>query len=69
MKEILHYKGYTASVHFSVTDGVFYGKIVGIDDLVSFEGASEEGLKGSFIEAVDDYIETCKQIVKKPNET
>jgi predicted HicB family RNase H-like nuclease len=34
----LQYKDYIASIHFSSEDGVFYGKILGIDDLVSFEG-------------------------------
>lgn len=62
MKEILQYKGYVASCHFSAADKVFYGKINGIDDLVSFEGASEDELKNSFIEAVDDYVDACKQI-------
>jgi hypothetical protein len=34
MKEILQYQGYEAFIQFSVADGVFYGKILGIDDLV-----------------------------------
>jgi predicted HicB family RNase H-like nuclease len=67
MKEILQHKGYMASIQFSDKDDVFYGKILGIDDLVSFEGASEDELKNSFIEAVDDYVDTCKQIGKGPN--
>jgi predicted HicB family RNase H-like nuclease len=62
MKESLQYKGYVASIHFSTADKVFYGELLGIDDLVSFEGMSEEELKRSFIEAVDDYLEMCKQI-------
>jgi predicted HicB family RNase H-like nuclease len=56
MKEILQYKEYRACVHFSVNDEVFYGKIPGIDDLVSFEGASVKELKKAFQEAVEDYI-------------
>ena len=40
MNDVLEYKGYYASVHFSSEDDVFYGKIVAIDDLVNFEGAS-----------------------------
>ena len=69
MNDILQYKDYLASVHFSSEDDVFYGKILGINDLVSFEGASVKELKKAFQEAVEDYLETCKQICKEPNKT
>src|SRR6186713_2693849 len=69
MNDILQYKDYYASVHFSAEDEIFYGKILGINDLVSFEGSSVKELKKSFHEAVDDYLETCKEIGKEPNKT
>jgi predicted HicB family RNase H-like nuclease len=65
MKDVLLYKDFTGSVHFSADDEVFFGKIEGIDDLVSFEGKSVVELKTAFEEAVDDYIELCKEIGKK----
>lgn len=37
MNDILEYNGYYAMVHFSAEDDVFYGRIIGINDLVSFE--------------------------------
>ena len=69
MNDILQYKDYVASIHFSSVDEVFYGKILGIDDLISFEGASVKELKKSFQEAVEDYLETCKELGKDPNKT
>jgi predicted HicB family RNase H-like nuclease len=69
MNDILQYKGYYASLHFSSEDEVFYGKILGIDDLVNFEGASVKELKKAFHEAVEDYLETCEQLGKEPNKT
>lgn len=69
MNDVLQYKDYLASIQFSSEDEVFYGKILGIDDLVSFEGSSVKELKKAFQEAVEDYIETCKQIGKEPNKT
>jgi len=56
----LHYNGYLGSVSFSEQDGVFYGKIEGIDGLVNFEGASVDELIGAFHEAVDDYVAYCE---------
>jgi predicted HicB family RNase H-like nuclease len=69
MNDVLQYKDYLASIHFSSEDEVFYGKILGIDDLVSFEGSSVKELKKAFQEAVEDYIETCKEIGMEPNKT
>ena len=56
-------------MHFSSEDEVFYGKLLGIDDLVNFEGASVKELKKAFHEAVNDYLETCKELGKEPNKT
>jgi len=69
MNDILEYKGYYASLRFSSEDEVFYGKLLGIDDLVNFEGASVKELKKAFHEAVDDYLETCNELGKEPNKT
>jgi predicted HicB family RNase H-like nuclease len=69
MSDVLQYKDYIASLQYSSEDEVFYGKILGIDDLVSFEGASVKELKKAFQEAVEDYIETCKELGKEPNKT
>ena len=60
MKDILKYKEFIGSVHFNGDDEVFYGKIEGINDLITFEGKSVKELLSSFKEAVDDYINLCK---------
>ena len=61
MKDILQYKDFIGSVHFSAEDGVLFGKIEGINDLITFEGTNVEEIKKAFQEAVDDYIEICKE--------
>lgn len=58
-----------AVVRFSSVDEVFYGKLLGIKDLVSFEGSSVRQLKKAFHDAVDDYLETCKALGKEPDKT
>ena len=65
MKDNLIYKDFLGSVHFSAEDDCFFGKIEGIDDLVTFEGQDVKAIKKSFREAVEDYIELCN-ITKKP---
>lgn len=57
----LKYKGYIGSVAFSEKDNVFFGKIESIDGLVNFEGESVKELTDTFHEAVEDYLEYCKE--------
>jgi len=66
MNDVLKYKNYIATVHFSTDDEVFHGKVLGINDLVSFEGRSVAELKKAFKEAIEDYLETCKELNKEP---
>ena len=52
----MKYKGYTAEVHYSKEDKLFYGKISNVDDLVNFHSKSIKDIKKEFFKAVDDYI-------------
>lgn len=65
MTDKLKYKDFIGTVHYSNTDEVFFGKLEGINDLVTFEGETVKKLKKSFIEAVDDYLELCKEAGKE----
>ena len=58
---LLSYKGFYGSVNFSAADDVFYGKVEGVQDLVSFEGATVKELRQEFQKAVEDYISFCKK--------
>ena len=64
MRDSLSYKGYVGSVHFNADDEVFYGKFVGVDDLVTFEGTTVAELAASFRDAVEDYVALCRSIGK-----
>lgn len=61
---MFEYRGYIGSSQYSKDDQVFYGKIEGISDLVTYESNDECGLENKFCNAVDDYIEFCKDIGK-----
>ena len=63
------YKDYIGSVHYSADDEIFFGKIEGINDSISFEGSSVSELKAAFEEAVEDYIELCQLNGKEPEKT
>ncbi|HRW98945.1 MAG TPA: type II toxin-antitoxin system HicB family antitoxin [Cyclobacteriaceae bacterium] len=67
MKNALTYRGYTGTVDFSNDDEIFFGKIIGINDLVTFEADTVQKLKRNFKDAVDDYIDTCAKLKKDPD--
>ncbi|HEX4712247.1 type II toxin-antitoxin system HicB family antitoxin [Phenylobacterium sp.] len=60
------YKGYAAAVAFEPEDGVFAGRLLGINDVVGFHAESVAELQTAFHEAVDDYITTCAKAGKSP---
>ena len=49
------------SVHYSDDDQLFFGKIEYIESLINFEGMNLESLRQAFEEAVDDYLELCRE--------
>ncbi|MEN6454525.1 MAG: type II toxin-antitoxin system HicB family antitoxin [Prolixibacteraceae bacterium] len=61
MKDLLTYKGFIGSVHFSADDQVFFGKIEGINDLVTFEGETVKKLVDAFHYVVDEHINDCEK--------
>jgi predicted HicB family RNase H-like nuclease len=69
MNDVLQYKGYYGDIRYSAYDDVFHGKIIGISDLVTFEGSSIKELKKAFHESVDDYLAYCKELGQEPDKS
>jgi len=69
MNNVLEYKGYIGSIEYSADDNCFFGKIIGINDLIMFEGSSVDEIKVAFEEAVIDYLEMCKEANKEPDKS
>ena len=59
MDDTITYKGYTGSVEYSEADGTFFGKVLGIQNLILYEGTDTQELVEDFHEAVDDYLALC----------
>lgn len=61
MSNVMEYKGYYGTVEFSAADKVLFGKVIGVNSLISFEGDSVESLREDFEGAVDDYLAMCAE--------
>ncbi|MCF8039442.1 MAG: type II toxin-antitoxin system HicB family antitoxin [Desulfohalobiaceae bacterium] len=66
MQNVLEYKGYYGSVEYDSRDDQLHGRLIGISDIISYEGQSVNELKQDFQEAVEDYLETCREAGKEP---
>ena len=66
MKNTMEYSGYIGSVEFSESDGVFFGKVMGIRSLISYEGTNAKELVDDFHGAIDEYLELCREQGKTP---
>jgi len=61
MRDSLKYKGFIGSVHFAAEDRVFYGKVEGVNDLITFEGSNVDDLEKGFKYMVDEHIKDCEK--------
>jgi len=63
---ILNYKGYEGTAEIDMEFRICRGKILFIDDLVTYQSSTPAGLQEAFEAAVDDYLETCKHLAREP---
>lgn len=69
MASIMKYKGYWAEIKYSDKDECFCGTVEGLKkDIISFEGESVKELKTDFKNAIDHYLQTCKEINVEPEQ-
>lgn len=66
MNNVLEYKGYHTRVSYVAETNSLRGIIEGISDFIDFETDTLSDVEKEFHSAVDDYLEFCKEIGKKP---
>ena len=63
----LAYKDYAGSVEVSIEDECLHGRILFIDDVVTYEGQSLPEVRTAFEAAVDRYLAHCERTGKPAN--
>lgn len=56
------YNGYTARMEFDADDKIIVGRVIDIDDIITFHGESVAEFESAFKTAVDGYIQACEQL-------
>lgn len=67
MSDLLEYKGYQGTIEYSKADELLFGKVLHIDSLIQYDGASVPDIKTAFQDAVDGYLAFCEQTGRAPN--
>jgi predicted HicB family RNase H-like nuclease len=57
----MSYKGYTARVDFDERDNIFVGRVLGLRDIISFEGSTVVKLRAEFQAAINDFLRDCAE--------
>lgn len=63
----MKYKDYEATVKFDDETEVFYGEVINMRDVITFQGSSVEELKKAFEDSVEDYLEFCRERGEEPD--
>jgi len=62
----LSYKGYIATMERDERDGIFWGKVLGTTDRITFEGETLQELTDDFHNAIDFYLADCANTGRTP---
>ena len=59
MTNTMAYKGYAARVEYDPRDEIFVGRVLGIEDRITFHGTTVAKLRRDFHAAIDHYLADC----------
>jgi predicted HicB family RNase H-like nuclease len=66
-ESLLRYKGYTGLAEVDVDAGIIFGKVIGLRDIITFQGKTVPEAYEDFRGAVDFYLEVCAKEGSKPD--
>lgn len=64
---MLEYKGYVGKVEYDPDARILHGQVIGIRDVVTFQGTSVDEIEREFRASVDDYLAFCKERGEEPD--
>jgi predicted HicB family RNase H-like nuclease len=63
---MMQYKGYTGKVDFNDEADIFHGEVIGLRDVITFQGKTVDEVKEAFRESVNDYLGFCAKRGEEP---
>jgi len=59
---MLDYKDYQGVVEFDYDAGIFFGEVIDLRDVITFQGKTVEELERSFRDSIDEYLKFCEEL-------
>lgn len=66
---MMKYKGYLGNVSYDYDAKIFYGEVLGLRDVVTFQGTTVKELEKAFKDSIDVYLVWCKKHGEVPEKT
>ena len=62
----MKYKGYQGTVAYDEEAKIFHGEVIGLRDVITFQGKAVDELEQAFKDSIDDYLEFCEEKRRAP---
>jgi len=66
---MMKYKGYLGHITYDDEAKLFHGEVIGLKDVITFQGTTVANLQKAFKDSVEDYLSWCKEQGEKPEKT
>jgi predicted HicB family RNase H-like nuclease len=63
---MMRYKGYIGRVEYDAIAKLFHGEVIGLKDVITFQGTTAREIEKAFKDFVDDYIAWRRQCGEQP---
>jgi predicted HicB family RNase H-like nuclease len=64
---MMTYKGYSANIEVDLEAEILFGRVLDINDVVTFKAQTIEEARQEFQNSIDDYLEFCKELGQEPD--
>jgi predicted HicB family RNase H-like nuclease len=64
---MMTYKGYSASIEVDLEAEILFGRVLDINDVVTFKAKTIEEARQEFQSLIDDYLEFCQELGQEPD--
>ncbi len=65
----MKYKGYLGAVEYDYEEKIFHGEVIGLKDVITFQGKTVDEFEQAFKDSIDDYLAWCSERGEKPEKT
>jgi predicted HicB family RNase H-like nuclease len=63
---MMKHKGYAGDAQVDLDAGVIRGRVIGLKDVITFQGLTVEEARAAFVDSVEDYLAFCAERGEKP---